>query len=220
MESVAVSAPMLAAERRGFRFAASSSSICTIELPTWLHRGSTLSVVGVAGEGIRSVPYAEADMLFSYRGRIAIVDYHGEAPHEGERSLHHDALRANAFQDLGIPNFALTKRQLFDDALLEKAALQIAGCLGVSLPKQDRRRLRAPQEVSPRASLRSAERVVGDPLNEFWRAQSGRAVRLLIRAKSRFCARSAKNRDPHSRFSVIATRVRFFGHVKAQVGKW
>ena len=103
---------------------------CTIELPTWLHRGIDPIGGRLAGEGARTVPYAEADMLFSYRGRKAIVDYHGEAPHEGERSLHHDALRANAFQDLGIPNFALTKRQLFDDALLEKAALQIAGCLG------------------------------------------------------------------------------------------
>ena len=45
-------------------------------------------------------------------------------------------------------------------------------------------------------------------------------MRLLIRAKSRFRARSAKNRDPHSRFSVIATRARFFDLVKAQVGKW
>lgn len=103
---------------------------CTVELPTWLHRG--IGSVGnrFAGDGGRAVPHAEADMLFSYRRRKVIVDYHGGAFHGGERSLHHDALRSNAFQDLGIPNFTLTKQQLIDDALLEKTALQIADCLG------------------------------------------------------------------------------------------
>lgn len=62
--------------------------------------------------------------------------------------------------------------------------------------------------------------MVGDPLNEFWRTRSGRVVRLLIRAKSRLRVRSAKDLDPYSRFSVVATRVRFFDFVKAQVGKW
>lgn len=122
---------------------------CVVELPAWLHwgAGSAYGAHGTSGgdrarhaEGAtysktisKAIPYAEADMLFSYGGRNAIVDYHGGQFHKGEGSIHHDALRANAFQDLGIPHFTLTKRQLFDDALLEKAALQIAGCLGFRL---------------------------------------------------------------------------------------
>lgn len=106
---------------------------CRIELPTWLHEGDS-GKRGSSGRrvqvGRKARPYAEADMLFVYGGRTVAVDYHGRVPHEGEGNLHHDALRSNAFQDLKIPRYTLTSRQLFNDALLEKAANQIAGSLG------------------------------------------------------------------------------------------
>ena len=71
------------------------------------------------------LPYAECDMAFFHRGRSVYVDFHGRWSHEGESNIHHDSLRANAFSQLGMAYYLLTKDQVFSVSLLEKFVQQL-----------------------------------------------------------------------------------------------
>ena len=94
-----------------------------VPLPQWLHE--PLGQEAVRG----SEPYLECDFLFEREGRTVFVDYHGEWSHSGERNVHHDALRSNAFSSMGSKHFTLTKWQFYDSGLLDKAASQIGSAL-------------------------------------------------------------------------------------------
>lgn len=100
---------------------------CRIDLPAWLHGG-----VGSCGRNsFGSKPYAECDFLFSHGGRTLLADYHGGWAHSGEGNVHHDSLRANAFESLGYPYFVITKQQVFDLVLLDKLVDQIRAALKI-----------------------------------------------------------------------------------------
>ena len=64
-------------------------------------------------------------MAFFHRGRSVYVDFHGKWSHEGESNIHHDSLRANAFSQLGMAYYLLTKDQVFSVSLLEKFVQQL-----------------------------------------------------------------------------------------------
>lgn len=98
---------------------------CRVRLPLWLHEGALTSRFG------QNDPFAECDLAFFCGERVVLVDYHGESYHSAEPSIHHDALKLNAYGDLRLPYFALTKRQVFDFVLLEKTAEQIRSSLGM-----------------------------------------------------------------------------------------
>lgn len=99
---------------------------CRVKLPAWLHRG-----VRTAAAFNEPDPYAECDFVFSRGKKLVLVDYHGEWSHSGEKNIHHDSLRSNAFADIRLPYFTITKRQFFDLELLEKLAAQIQSRLGI-----------------------------------------------------------------------------------------
>lgn len=94
---------------------------CRVDLPEWLHAGIGSREASAWGE----LPYAECDMAFFHRGRSVYVDFHGKWSHEGESNIHHDSLRANAFSQLGMAYYLLTKDQVFSVSLLEKFVQQL-----------------------------------------------------------------------------------------------
>ena len=94
---------------------------CRVDLPEWLHAGIGSREAGAWGE----LPYAECDMAFFHRGRSVYVDFHGRWSHEGESNIHHDSLRANAFSQLGMAYYLMTKDQVFSVSLLEKFVQQL-----------------------------------------------------------------------------------------------
>ena len=100
---------------------------CRIDLPSWLHGGAESS----GRNSIGSKPYAECDFMFSHEGRLLLADYYGGWDHSGERNVHHDSLRANAFESLGYPYFVITKQQVFDLVLLDKLVGQIRASLHI-----------------------------------------------------------------------------------------
>ena len=100
---------------------------CRIDLPSWLHRGAEFG----GRNSIGSKPYAECDFVFSNEGRLLLADYHGGWDHTGEENMHHDSLRANAFESLGYPYFVITKQQVFDLALFDKLVDQIRTSLNI-----------------------------------------------------------------------------------------
>ena len=97
---------------------------CRVSLPSWLHQGAVRPTW-------HQKPFAECDLAFINRSRTVAVDYHGEGFHSAEVNIHHDSLKLNAFEDLHLPYFTLTKRQVFDYDLFEKVAGQIRSSLGL-----------------------------------------------------------------------------------------
>lgn len=103
-----------------------------IDLPEWLHGARGFDSAGFEGRA----PHAECDMRFEHAGKAVYVDYHGADFHTGATHLEHDALRANALEELRIVRFTITRTQALNLALLEKAADQIRKSLGL---RDDRR---------------------------------------------------------------------------------
>lgn len=100
---------------------------CRIDLPSWLHGGIGATGMNAWGE----LPYAECDMAFFHKGKSVYADFHGGWSHQGEFNVHHDSLRSNAFSQLGMPYYVLTKEQVFNIPLLEKFVSQLRSRLGV-----------------------------------------------------------------------------------------
>lgn len=98
-----------------------------VELSSWLHDTAQ------SGSAIRKgkTPYAECDFAFFHHGKMLAVDYHGEWAHGGERSIHHDSLKTNAFLQMGLPYLTVTKQQVLTLALLDKLVAQIQAALGI-----------------------------------------------------------------------------------------
>lgn len=98
-----------------------------VDLPEWLHGARGFDAAGFEGRA----PHAECDMRFEHAGKAVYVDYHGADFHTGATHLEHDALRANALEELQIVRFTITRTQALNIALLEKTADQIRKSLGL-----------------------------------------------------------------------------------------